>query len=73
MRPHRSRFWYSIVTCLPATIKARCLREANPYACFRSGASIPAKRILCCSIVGVEDVEGIAIGNLDDLAGKGIG
>ena len=31
---------------LPATIEARCLREANPYACLRSGASIPAKRIL---------------------------
>ncbi len=38
----------SIVTCWPATIEAKCLREANPYACFRSGASIPAKRILCC-------------------------
>ncbi len=25
-----SRFWYSTVTCLPATIKAKCLREANP-------------------------------------------
>jgi len=24
-------------------------------------------------IVGIEDVEGIAIGNLDDLAGEGIG
>ena len=33
---------------LPATMEAKCLREANPYACFRSGASIPAKRILCC-------------------------
>ncbi len=27
----------------------------------------------CVPLVGVEDVEGIAIRNLDDLAGKGIG
>ena len=53
-------------------MEAKCLREASPYACFRSGASIPAKRTLLL-IVGVEHVEGIAVRNLDDLAGEGVG
>ena len=53
----------------PATIEAKRLREANPYACFRSGAINAGQTDFVLLVVGVEDVEGIAVRNLDDLAG----
>ena len=41
---------YSTLTCLPATRADRERPEALPYGCLRSGASMPCKRIRCCSV-----------------------